>query len=209
MFVGASRALHPPISEEKSMTLADQHKKMLIDESSIARDVAEARGYRTIEKKVELKTLGFSDSQRNTPGLLIPVYSPTGEIATYQFRPDQPRIDKKGKSVKYETPSGTRMVLDVHPFAREMLGNSAVPLFITEGIKKGDALVSRKLCAVALLGVWSWRGRNDEGGLTALAEWEYVALNERDVYIVFDSDVMLKPQVHKAMVRLKAFLESR
>ena len=104
------------------MTLADHHKKMLVDESGIARDVAEARGYRTIEKKVELKTLGFSDSQRNTPGLLIPVYSPTGEIATYQFRPDQPRIGKNGKSVKYETPSGTCMVLDVHPFAREMLG---------------------------------------------------------------------------------------
>ena len=101
------------------------------------------------------------------------------------------------------------MVLDVHPFARERLGNPAVPLFITEGIKKGNALVSCDRCAVALLGVWNWRGRNGEGGLTALAEWEYVALNDREVYIVFDSDVMLKPQVHKAMVRLKAFLERR
>jgi hypothetical protein len=101
------------------------------------------------------------------------------------------------------------MVLDVHPFGREMLSDPTVPLFITEGIKKGDALVSRKLCAVALLGVWSWRGRNDEGGLTALAEWEYIALNEREVYIVFDSDVMLKPGVHEAMRRVKALLESR
>ena len=149
------------------MTLADHHKKMLIDESGIAPDVAEARGYRTIEKKVELKTLGFSDSQCNVPGLLIPVHSPTGEIATYQFRPDQPRIDKDGKPVKYETPSGSRMVLDVHPFVREMLGNPSVPLFITEGIKKSDALVSRGLCAVTLLGVWSWRGTNEHGGKTA------------------------------------------
>ena len=84
-----------------------------------------------------------------------------------------------------------------------------MPLFITEGIKKGDALVSCGRCTVTLLGVWSWRGRNDDGGLTALAEWDYVALNDREVYIVFDSDVMLKPEVHKAMVRLKAFLESR
>jgi hypothetical protein len=45
--------------------------------------------------------------------------------------------------------------------------------------------------------------------LTALAEWDYIALNDREVYIVFDSDVMIKPQVHKAMVRLKAFLERR
>jgi hypothetical protein len=191
------------------MTLADHHKKMLIDESGIAPDVAGARGYRTIEKKVELKTLGFADRQCNPPGLLIPIYSPTGEIVNYQLRPDEPRIDKNGKSVKYETPSGSRMVLDVHPFARERLGNPVVPLFVTEGIKKGDALVSRGLCTVTLLGVWSWRGRNGDGGLTALAEWDYVALNDREVYIVFDSDVMLKPQVHKAMVRLIAFLESR
>jgi hypothetical protein len=192
------------------MTLAEQHEKMLIDESGIARDVAEARGYRTIEKKVELKTLGFSDSQRNTPGLLIPVYSPTGEIATYQFRPDQPRIGKNGKSVKYETLSGSRMVLDVHPFVQEMLANPSVPLFITEGIKKGDALVSRGLCTVTLLGVWSWRGTNEHGGKVALYEWDYVALNNgRRVYIVFDSDVMLKPGVHEALRRVKALLESR
>jgi hypothetical protein len=191
------------------MILAEHHEKMLIEESSIDPKVVEARGYRTVETKRELKRLGFSERQCNKPGLLIPVYSPTGDIATYQYRPDEPRIDKKGKPIKYETPSGTRMVLDVHPFAREMLGNPTMPLFITEGIKKGDALVSCDRCAVTLLGVWSWRGRNDDGGLTALAEWDYVALNDRAVYIVFDSDVMLKPQVHKAMVRLKAFLESR
>ena len=192
------------------MILAEQHKKMLIAESSIARDVAEARGYRTIEKKVELKTLGYADRQCNPPGLLIPIYSPTGEIVNYQFRPDQPRIDKKGKPVKYETLSGSRMVLDVHPFVQEMLGNPSVPLFITEGIKKGDALVSRGLCTVTLLGVWSWRGTNEHGGKVALYEWEYVALNNgRRVYIVFDSDVMLKPGVHEALRRVKALLESR
>jgi hypothetical protein len=182
---------------------------MLIDESGIARNVAEARGYRTVETKSELKSLGFSERQCNKPGLLIPIYSPTGEIVNYQFRPDQPRIGKNGRAIKYETPSGTRMVLDVHSFARKRLSDPSAPLFITEGIKKGDALVSRGRCAVALLGVWSWRGRNGDGGLTALAEWEYVALNGREVYIVFDSDVILKPEVHKAMVRLKAFLESR
>jgi hypothetical protein len=135
--------------------LASHHETMLREESAITQEVIEARGYRTVETKSELQRLGFSNSQRNVPGILIPVYSPTGEIATYQYRPDLPRIDKDGKSVKYETPSGSRLVLDVHPFARERLGNPSVPLFITEGIKKGDALVSRGLCAVALLGVWS------------------------------------------------------
>jgi hypothetical protein len=190
--------------------LSDRHRHMLEIESAITAEVIRARGYRTIEKKIELKTLGFADRQCNPPGLLIPIYSPTGEIVNYQFRPDQPRIDKNGQAIKYETPSGTRMVLDVHPFARKWLSDPTVPLFITEGIKKGDALVSHSRCAVALLGVWSWRGRNDDGGLTALAEWEYVALNNgRRVYIVFDSDVMLKPGVHEALRRVKALLESR
>ena len=91
-----------------------------------------------------------------------------------------------------------------------MLANPFVPLFLTEGVKKGDAFVSRDRCAIALLGVWNWRGRNGDGGLTALAEWDYVALNDgRRVFIIFDTDVTLKPSVHKAMTRLKTFLEGR
>ena len=84
-----------------------------------------------------------------------------------------------------------------------------MPLFVTEGVRKGDALVSRGLCTVALLGVWNWRGTNGHGGKAALYEWEYVALNDREVYIVFDSDIVLKPEVYRAMVRVKAFLEGR
>ena len=188
--------------------LADNHKKMLVRESRIARDAIRARGYRTLRSKAELERLGFGRAQRNTPGLLIPIHGPGGDVAMYQYRPDQPRI-KDGKPVKYETPRGTRMALDVHPFARGQLGDPTVPLFVTEGVKKGDALVSQGLCAVALIGVWNWRGTNESGGKTALPDWEHVALNGRRVYIVFDSDVMLKKEVYSALVRLKAFLESR
>lgn len=102
------------------------------------------------------------------------------------------------------------MVLDIHPRARKMLGDPKVPLLITEGVKKGDAIVSRGLCAVALLGVWNWRGRNVDSGLTALADWDYIAFNtDRPISIVYDSDVMRKPAVYKALVRLKTFLEGR
>jgi hypothetical protein len=182
--------------------------KMLLEESGIAQEVVEARGYRTVETRAELKRLGFSDVQRNTPGLLIPVHSPTGGITTYQYRPDEPRI-KDGKPVKYETPTGTRMTLDVHPHARNMLGDPSTPLWLTEGVKSADALVSHDLCALGLLGVWNWRGTNSRGGKTVLVDWNYVALNGRDVFVVFDSDIAQKPEVFRALVRLKAFLESR
>ncbi len=190
------------------MELSNNHRTMLIEESGIAENIIENRGYRTVEKKADLKRLGFSEGQCSVPGLLIPIRSTTGEIVLYQYRPDEPRI-KDGKPVKYETPSGTRMALDVHPLAREMLGDPSAPLFITEGVKKGDALVSRDLCALALIGVWNWRGTNDRGGKTVLVDWNYVALNGRQVYIVFDSDVMLKPGVYKALVGLKSMLEAR
>ncbi len=189
--------------------LVSHHEIMLREESGITQEVIDTRGYRTVKTKAELKRLGFSDRQCNVPGLLIPIYSPTGKIANYQYRPDQPRIDD-GKSVKYETPSGTRMTLDVHPFARGLLGDPKVPILITEGVKKADSMVNRGLCAVTLLGVWNWRGTNEHGGLTALAEWEYLDISgQRPVSIVYDSDVMRNPSVHNAFVRLKAFLEGR
>jgi Domain of unknown function (DUF3854) len=189
--------------------LSPSHEAMLLEESGIDVRFVEQRGCRTVETKAELERLGFGRAQRNVPGLLFPVYGPSGAIVLYQFRPDEPRIDKHGKPVKYETPAGSRMVLDVHPAVRDRLGDPSVPLFVTEGIRKGDALVSRGLCAVALLGVWNFRGKNEYGGKTALSDWECVALNGRQVYIVFDSDVMLKPEVYAALVRLKSFLESR
>jgi len=187
--------------------LLPQHVE-LIKKSGISPKVAKARGYRSITNRAELERLGFSAAQRIVPALLIPIWNVAGEIATYQLRPDVPRI-RDGKPVKYETLAGSRMVLDVPPMARKWLGDPKRPLFITEGARKADAAVSKDLCCIAPLGVWNWRGRNKDGGTVALPDWESVALNKRQVYIVFDSDVMQKRAVYSALVRLKKFLESR
>ncbi len=187
--------------------LLPQHNH-LIEGSAIAADVAKERGYRSITKKLELKNLGFAESQQIVPAFLIPIHNVHGEIALYQIRPDSPRIIKS-KPLKYETPKGSQMVLDVPPRCRAQLSDPAVPLFVTEGVRKADAAVSHGLSCVDVLGVWNWRGSNDHGGKTALADWESIALNGRKVYIVFDSDVMTKASVHAALSRLKSFLESR
>jgi hypothetical protein len=181
---------------------------MLEIESGISADVIAARAYRTVMSKAELGRLGFSDSQRQTPTLVLPLWNVAGDIALYQSRPDSPRI-VNGKPVKYETPRGARIAIDCHPFVRGDLGNPAKPLWLTEGIRKGDALVSHDCVALALIGVWNFRGTNQHGGKSALPDWEAIALNGRIVYIVFDSDVMTKEPVHQALARIKAFLESR
>lgn len=89
------------------------------------------------------------------------------------------------------------------------ISDPKIPLVITEGAIKADAAVGAGLCSVALLGVWSWRGSNEADGRIALPDWDSIALNGRKVHIAFDSDAMEKPAVYSALVRLKAFLESR
>jgi hypothetical protein len=192
-----------------AIVLDDHHRVMLEQESGISPDVIAARGYESVATKAQLKQYGFSRAQQLPKALVIPIYGPRGEVAFYQSRPDTPRRNDKGKPVKYETPRGAKMALDVPPAAREKINDPCTPLFITEGAKKADALVSRGLCAIDLIGVWNWRGTNDKGGTTALPEWEYVALNDRKTYICFDSDVMEKKEVHGALIRLKKFLEHR
>jgi len=195
-----------------SLDLLPQHAALL-RASAISPEVAKARGYRSDTVKADLKRLGFSQSQQLVPALALPVWQLGREIAFHQIRPDDPRL-RDGKKVKYETPPKVRMVLDVSPTVRHLLADPSVPLWITEGIRKGDALASLGLCAIALLGVWNWRGKNAKGGSAALADWDGVALKAADgaprsVYLCFDSDVIQKPEVRQALARLKEFLESR
>jgi hypothetical protein len=146
--------------------LLPQHAALLTA-SAITDEVAEARGYRSVTVKAELTRLGFSDRQARAPALLLPVHGATGGIALYQIRPDEPRI-VDGKPIRYEAPHGSRMVLDVPPGALPRLPDPAVPLFVTEAVRKADAAASLGLCCIALLGVWNWRGSNESGRRTAL-----------------------------------------
>ncbi len=199
------------------MPLLPHHKRMLLEESAIDEKAIVERGYRSVESKAELKRLGFSTQQLITPTLLIPIFNVHGEIGLYHHRPDTPRI-REGKPAKYEFPVRQKMVVDVHPSLRDRIRDPTIPLFITEGVKKADAAISKGLCCIAVVGTWNFSGTNEFGGLTSLPDWEGVAFKGRDargnavrrtVYVCYDSDVMLKPQVHQALCRLAEFVRSR
>ncbi|MGH7922782.1 MAG: DUF3854 domain-containing protein, partial [Candidatus Dormibacteraceae bacterium] len=194
--------------ERNGHELLPQHHAQLVA-SAVSLEVAAERGYASAFQKVEVERLGFVPSQRLVPALVAPLHTTDGEIAFHQIRPDHPRSSHDGKAIKYETPKDARMRLDVHPRMRRFLGDPRRPLLITEGIKKADAATSLDLCTIALLGVANWRGRNEAGGVTALADWEQVALKDRRVYLAFDSDVMSKKQVNIQLARLRRFLANR
>ncbi|MCC7173443.1 MAG: DUF3854 domain-containing protein, partial [Planctomycetes bacterium] len=184
------------------------HHRLLIERSAISAEVAQERGYRSAKSRAELRGLGFTDPQCRVPALVLPVWGVNGEIASYQIRPDTPRVIK-GKAVKYETPKNSHIVIDVPPRARPWIRDPGRPLFITEGVRKADAGVSIDACTIALLGVWNWRGSNEFGGKTTLPEWDQIALKDRLVCIVFDSDLLTKSAVQQAMWRLRSFLDSK
>jgi len=189
--------------------LLTDHFLHLNDGSGLSIDVIRERGYRSILGKSELEKLGFTSAQRRSPGILIPLWSVDGKEAGYQFRPDHPRTDRRGRPVKYDSPTGSSNRLDCPPRCQKILGNPQVPLWITEGSKKADALASRGACAISVTGVWGFKGKNQFGGVTFLADWDYVTLRNRTVYLAFDSDIVSKEPVRKALEHIGEHLKHK
>ena len=191
---------------EYSSAIFPQHQQLL-RASAIAPEVAAARGYVSMGEgdRAKLESLGFSPAQRRVPGLLIPIRHRDGRTATLQYRPDQPR-ELSDRLVKYESLPKRPVAIDVHPMVAAELGNPEVDLWITEGARKVDAGISVGLCVVGLSGVWCWRGSNGDGGRTALADWDDIALNDRLVFIAFDADSTTNPKVAAALSAFEKFL---
>lgn len=164
------------------------------------------RGYRSLLGKSELERLGFTRAQQRTPGILIPLWGVDGAVVGHQYRPDNARSDPRGRPIKYESPRGSANRLDCPPRCQPFLRDPTVELWITEGSKKADALVTKGACAISLAGVWGFKGKNETGGVTLLADWDHIALEGRTVYLTFDSDVIDKASVRKALERLAEHL---
>jgi len=177
--------------------------------SAISIEVLKERGYKTAMGKTALREAGFSKAQQRVPGILIPLHGVDGSVVGHQYRPDSPRKNAKGKPIKYENPLSSSVRLDVPPRCRPQLGNPHVHIWFTEGVKKVDALATQGGCAVGLVGVWSFKGKNPLGGTTILADFDYIALKERLTYLVFDSDSTSNPQVGLALGRLAEHLKRK
>ncbi|MFC1970406.1 DUF3854 domain-containing protein [Chloroflexota bacterium] len=181
-----------------------------LKESGISTEAIKQRGYESVLGHKRLKDLGFGRQQCRTPGMLIPLWGVDGNgIVGHQYRPDSPRLNNKGKPIKYETPMGATNRIDCPPVCQKLLADPIVPLWITEGVKKGDALVSLGECLIDMTGIWNWRAKNSFGGITVSADFDSIALNNRQVYITPDSDYATNPSVVQAARRLAEFLKRK
>jgi P4 family phage/plasmid primase-like protien len=196
--------------------LFDPARRELEQGSSIDPDVIAERGYESIHRptngdqrqRERLRRLGIPTwaikEDSYFPGLFIPMYGPTGARVSFQWKPRVAVPDRRDKKQKYASPKGQTNRLDVHPRNRDKIADPTAELWVTEGIKKGDSLTSRGVCAISLTGVFNWRSQ-----LGTLGDWEDVPLKGRVVTICFDADARTNSNVLRAMVRFGRWLKSR
>ena len=81
-------------------------------------------------------------------------------------------------------------------------------LFITEGEKKADALTHYGFPCIGLSGVYGWKDKRS-GESKPLPELEEFNWKNRQVYLVFDSDIVSKIEVLLALKSLSEFLKDK
>lgn len=185
-----------------SRVLAERDRAKL-KSSAIADDEIAARGYYTELDRDRLDALGFHGAQCR-PGMVIPRFTTAGRPSGYILRPHDPRMDDKGKPIKYETARGSRSMIDCGPHTRAGLIDSAVVTYVTESIFKADALTSQGLLAVNVNGCYGFM--RDHRPIDDLDD---IAVAGKRFVIVFDSDIRTNSQVHNAARRLGRALERR
>jgi Domain of unknown function (DUF3854) len=205
----------PPVagSQPNTSAFASLHYRDLLHaahtaklrQSSIGLDIAEIRGYSSLGvdevARRWLRENHFRASTAPLPAMVIPVWSLEGMVAYHQLRPDAPAPGRDDRPIKYPVPRKQRFRIDVHPQMLSLVMDPSIPLTVTEGILKADALVSQGEAAVGLQGCWGWMQ-----DARPLDDWRSLPLAERDVSVIFDSDVGTNLNVRMAATRLYELL---
>jgi hypothetical protein len=193
--------------------LLPHHRAGLEEDSGISPEVIEEMGAWSATTREELKSLGFTQGQITPPAMVLPVktWSQPDNVPFSRIRPDHPRKNANGRSVKYEQPLGQGSRVYCLPSARNLItamqsgpaekGPQLPLVFVTEGEKKAAALVSQGLAALAIPGVWNCRNVEALRG-----DWDVIGLKGMAVCIVFDSDATTNDAVALAEVRLTKML---
>ena len=194
-------------------------------------DVARAE-IRRVDDATGRELVGRGGRSGEYAGLVFPYLLPGEDrVREYRLRRDKPDIEyddgKPKEKAKYLAPPGRGNMLYFPPGTPpETLTDASLPVFITEGEKKGLALQrlagwecdKPRWLAVAVSGVWNWRGtvgktagpngeRCDEKGV--IPDFDRVGWQGRKVHICFDSDVQKNASVKAARNALARKLKGK
>ncbi len=203
--MSAATALPPALDRLFPQHLTDLQNSGLSDET-ITR-----WGCYSIEREQRgvLSQLGFGHIESSALALpIIPPDEDTPNQNNVMLKPDIPRRNGKGHFVKYEARRNSHNRIHAPLAARGKLSNASVPLIITEGQKKAEKAAQAGLCCVALSGVWNWNDRIGEASFP-IADFDSIQLQNRRVYIAFDSDAANNAHLQAAERDLAGFLSKK
>lgn len=185
--------------------LSDDHQRQMT-RRRITLETAEAAGLWSATADQVANILGFNPK---SGGLVIPYFHPlTGQVVLNRVRPDRPPIIG-GKPAKYLSPKGAGNHFYFPPNAREWTGDPSVPVGFTEGEFKVLWAYQAGLPYVGLVGVWGFRGKDEQGQPGPIRDFDLVKLHDRIVTLCPDSDVATNEKVQGAFSALALEIHKR
>ena len=193
------------MSPSTNKTLLAHHRQQL-EASGLTAETIEAAGIYSGQSYPALAHMlnWHKYPPKHGPAIVFPYRDPDGTLNGYRkVKPDNPRRRGK-KPVKYEAPRGERIRAYLPPDTCRVL-DEGCRIFVTEGEKKALCLTQSGFHAIGLSGVDGGFKPQSAALLPELesANWD------RDVYIVFDSDIAENPQIQLAESKLAAALTAR
>lgn len=136
----------------------------------------------------------------------IPYFDVTGKQTPFyrvRFTGDSKGF---GKGLRYWQPPNTLPQVYFAPSIKwaSIVGDVSKDIWITEGEKKAAKACKEELSCLGLGGVWSWKSK--KAGKEVLDDFKAIKWTGRTVCVVFDSDIVDKPEVLAAMDALCAQL---
>lgn len=200
---------------DKTLLLDDKHLAEMHASGLCNQTIAAAR-IRTVRDGQIRVLLGWQPRDHSWGnGWVIPFDRPDATEGYHRVKLDYPRHNGKGVAIKYESPRGKPNRAYFPPGFDELWHDSTTFIF-TEGEKKALAVSQLELPCIGLVGVWGWqetRPRSDAGRAFGprrlISDLQRIDWKGKTVVVVFDSDVVRKPEVQLAETRLAETLKKQ
>ncbi len=200
---------HTATMQSETLPGLQPHHIAELRKSGLSDETIRACGFHSEDNYAKLAALLNRDGRRFpkklSPALVFPFRGPEGSNGYCRIKPDTPRR-VKGKPANYESPVGRANEVYIPPGTLAELDNPTMPMLVTEGEKKSAKGDQEGFPCLGLVGVFGWKTGKAERLLPAL---DRITWKGREVFIVFDSDLMRNPDIQDAEARLAAQLVNR
>jgi len=196
-----------PRSSAKVLRLSRRRESSLLPHhvaefaaSGVPKELALRAGIRSVTAEEAKKMVGFPIG----PGWAAPHGHPDDNDKAWCVKPDSPYEFANGRKAKYVWPKDTPNKLFFPPGVENVLHDPKIPLLITEGVKKSLCALAHGHWVLSVVGCWNWQKKRE-----VIPDLKRLNVQQRLIYIVYDSDAATKASVELGQFRLAVALMGR